>query len=280
MRGLLTICLLGGLLTLAGCGAGTGATPGQATALSATVGGGANVFNPYMSKKLPNLQGVTSAEGREIVQKLGGGVTSIESEAAHRAHWKNEIYPVFHGSPTAPHEVLVLLDFAAPQSERVWKAVAEAARSLPEQQAKIAVFANSSEYYGTDLMGLGIWISYSRRGQAMDYMTYALSAWNRAKAAQKSALGAARPFNNEFDAVAKNGDYPIHYSYMTGRLKPPVPASQELSVTRYCYDAGNVNLFQAQQIATYYGVRSLPAVIVDGRPLPQVSAGAIAGAMR
>lgn len=72
----------------------------------------------------------------------------------------------------------MLLDFASPQSEKVWHAVAEASRSVSPQQCKVAVFANSKEYYGTDLMGMGIWISYSRPGQGMAYMTYALSRWN------------------------------------------------------------------------------------------------------
>ncbi|MBO6171136.1 MAG: hypothetical protein J6N67_03120 [Desulfovibrio sp.] len=277
MRGLLTAILISGL-ALGGCGAAktenASTAPGGDTNLSAGVGGKANIFNPFMNERLPNLR-APSSEGQAMLDAMGGHVVTIAGEAAHRPQWKREVYPVFFGNPTAPHEVLVLLDFAAPQSEKVWKAVAEAARSLPPQQAKVAVFANSREYYGTDLMGLGIWISYSRPGQAMEYMTYALSAWNRAKAAQ----GRSKRFNNEYDSVAKEGEFPIHYTYMTSQLRPPVPASQELAVTKYCYDAGNVNLYQAEQIAEYFGVK-LPAVIVDGKPLSSVSAGAILGAMK
>lgn len=277
MRTLLTAILVSGL-ALGGCGAAktenAAAAPGESEVLSAGVGGKANIFNPFMNANLPSLRPL-SADGQAMLGAMGGRAVTIAGEAAHRPQWKREIYPVFFGNPTAPHEVLALLDFAAPQSEKVWKAVAEAARSLSPQQAKVAVFANSREYYGTDLMGLGIWISYSRPGQAMDYMTYALSAWNRAKAAQ----GRSKRFNNEYDSVAKEGEFPIHYTYMTSHLRPPVPASQELAVTKYCYDAGNVNLYQAEQIAEYFGVK-LPAVIVDGKPLSSVSAGAILGAMK
>ena len=38
-------------------------------------------------------------------------------------------------------------------------------------------------------------------------------------------------------------------------------------MARYCYDAGNVNMYQAAQLSRYYGVKTLPAVIVDGRLL-------------
>ena len=38
--------------------------------------------------------------------------------------------------------------------EKPGHAVAEASRSVSPQQCKVAVFANSKEYYGTDLMGM------------------------------------------------------------------------------------------------------------------------------
>ena len=128
-------------------------------------------------------------------------------------------------------------------------------------------------------MGLGIWISHSRPGQAMPYLTYALGQWNKVKADQKSTRGKAVPFQNEYDATVKNTDYPIHYSYFS-HLRPPVPASQELSVAKYCYDAGNVNLYQAEQISKYYGIKALPAVVVDGQHLSSVSAGSILKALQ
>ena len=107
---------------------------------------------------------------------------------------------------------------------------------------------------------------------------YALGQWNKVKADQKSTRGKAVPFQNEYDATVKNTDYPIHYSYFS-HLRPPVPASQELSVAKYCYDAGNVNLYQAQQVAHYFGIKTLPAVVVDGNVLSSVSASSILKAM-
>ena len=111
-----------------------------------------------------------------------------------RQHWPKELYPVVFGDLRAPHEILVLLDFAAPQSEKIWKAVTEASRSLSPAQTKIVVLANSRENYGTDLMGLAIWISYARSGQAMPYLSHVLSRWNMIKAEQKRVKGHAVPF--------------------------------------------------------------------------------------
>ena len=280
------LSVLCGILLLAGCGAGgnsgaavmVGDEPaGEVATLSSGISGKTNVFNPYMQKKLPNIRGLSS-DGTKILGTMGGHAQSIEGEAAHRRHWREEIYPVVFGDPKSPHEVLVLLDFASPQSAAVWRAVMDAARMLPANQCKIAVFGNSRENYGTDLMGLAIWISYSRRGQAMPFLSYALERWNAVKAEQRSQ-GGAKIFRNEYDATAKPSDYPIHYAYLT-RLQPPVPAGSELDVAKYCYDAGNVNMYQTMQISRYYGVGALPAVIVDGRPLQRISAQAIVNAMR
>lgn len=279
MRGLLVAMLLSGFL-LGGCGVtGTGGSaPAEKVALAPAVQNGkANAFNPFMRTSLPNLRDA-GAEGQAMLRQMGGRIPSIEGEAAYRPQWKHEIYPVFYGDPMAPHEVLVLLDFASPQSEKVWQAVVEASRSVSPQQCKIAVFANSREYYGTDLMGMGIWVSYSRPGQGMAYMTYALSRWNEIKAAQKKAKGRAVAFNNEYDATVGSTDFPIHYSYMT-KLRPPVAPSEELVVAKYCYNAGNVNLYQAQQIAEFFGIKRLPAVVVDGGVLSSVSAHSILKAM-
>lgn len=283
MRGLVVSTVLLGFL-LTGCGAGgTGRAAAtnadaRATELSESAPGGtANVFNPYMQERLPNTR-VTSAEGAQMLKQLGGREQRIEGEAAFRKHWRQEVYPVVFGDAKAPHEILVLLDFAAPQSEKVWQAVTQAAKSLSPQQCKIAVFANSKENYGTDLMGLAIWISYSRPGQAMPYLSYALSRWNAVKAEQKRA-GGLKPFTNEYDATANASEYPIHYGYLS-RLRPPVPASQELAVAKYCYDAGNVNLYQTVQLCRYYGIKSLPAVVVDGKPLATVSARSILNALK
>lgn len=280
MRGRLVPTLMMTLMLL-GCAAtgreGTGAAPEQAALSAAAPDGGANAFNPYMQAKLPNTREFT-AEGQKMLGALGGGVPTIEGEAAYRKNWRDEIYPVVFGERAAPHEILVLLNFSSPRSAEVWKAVVTASRSLSPQQCKIAVFGNSTENYGTDLLGLAIWIAHSRPGQAMPYLTYALDRWNEVKAAQRRA-GNVRTFKNEYDATANATDYPIHYGYLS-RLRPPVPAADELNVARYCYNAGNVNMYQTTQICRYYGVNELPAVIVDGRPLGKVSADAILKALQ
>ena len=269
------------LLLLLGCAAGgSGGGSGEAAAapeLSGAPGAGTNAFNPYMQAKLPNTREF-STEGQQMLGAMGGGQPTIEGEAAHRKNWREEIYPVVFGERTAPHEILVLLNFSSPKSAEVWKAVTTASRSLSPAQCKIAVFGNSTENYGTDLMGLAIWIAHSRPGQAMPYLTYALDRWNEVKAAQRRA-GAVKTFKNEYDATATPADYPIHYAYLS-RLKPPVPAADELNVAKYCYNAGNVNLYQTTQLCQYYGVRELPAVIVDGKVLGKVSADAILKALK
>lgn len=272
------------MLLLVGCAAGGSggaseeapAAPEQA-ALSGAPGAGANAFNPYMQAKLPNTREF-STEGQQMLGAMGGGQPTIEGEAAHRRNWREEVYPVVFGERTAPHEILVLLNFANPKSAEVWKAVTTASRSLSPQQCKIAVFGNSTENYGTDLMGLAIWIAHSRPGQAMPYLTYALDRWNEVKQAQRRA-GTVKTFKNEYDATVTAADYPIHYAYLS-RLKPPVPAADELNVAKYCYNAGNVNLYQTTQLCQYYGVRELPTVIVDGKVLGKVSADAILKALK
>lgn len=268
-------------LLLLGCAAtdreGSNAAPEQVALSGAAPGGGANAFNPYMQTRLPNTREL-SAEGQQMLGALGGVVPTIEGEAAHRKNWRNEIYPVVFGERTAPHEILVLLNFSSPRSAEVWKAAVKASHSLSPQQCKIVVFGNSTENYGTDLLGLAIWIAQFRPGQAMAYLTYALDRWNEVKAAQRRA-GNVRTFKNEYDATANATDYPIHYGYLS-RLRPPVPAADELDVARYCYNAGNVNMYQTTQLCRYYGVSGLPAVIVDGRPLGKVSADAILSALK
>lgn len=264
------------LLALCGCAARDHDAATGAGA-PARVSSRANVFNPYMNSSLPNTR-VISGEGQRMLSQLGARPQSIEGEARHRKNWRDEVYPVVFGSVRAPGEVIVLLNFASPESEAVWSQVVEASRSLNPSACKIVVYGRSSENYGTDLMGLAIWIAHSRKGQAMPYISYALKSWNEVKARQKAA-GATKKFVNEYDATASASDYPIHYAYFS-RLRPPVAGKSELEVAKYCYDAGNVNMYQAEQVARYYGVRSLPAVIVNGRVLDNVSAGAIIAALK
>lgn len=279
MRLALLVLLGLGLMLNACAGGGTPsggmAQPQQLS--SAMPGNGANAFNPYLAKALPNTR-QTPAESSQMLARMGASAQQIELEARHRPHWREELYPVVFGSATAPHEVLVLLDFSEPKSEKVWNEVMAASRSLPANQCKIAVFGNSRENYGTDLLGFAIWIAHSRKGQAMPFLSYALSCWNGVKAAQRKA-GTLKTFTNEYDATLKSTDYPIHYAYFP-QLKPAIRLAQELEVAKYCYDAGNVNMYQTVQLCSYYGVKALPAVIVDGVVLPNATAGAIVDAMR
>lgn len=261
------------LLLLGACAAHNSGVSREAPAPA----GEANAFNPFLHKNLPNTR-IISRDGREMLASLGAAPQSIEGEAAHRKDWRLEIYPVVYGLPTAQAEILVLLNFATPKSESVWTQVVQASRALSPGRCKIAVFGRSSENYGMDLMGLAIWIAHERKGQAMEYLSYALKRWNEVKAAQK-ASGQVKAFATEYDATARAGDYPIIYSYFS-HLKPPVSAADQLRVGRYCYDAGKVNMYQAEQIARFYGVKSLPAVIVNGRVMYKPDARAILGALK
>lgn len=256
-----------------------GCAPASNNASSSNVAmgnGDANAFNPFMQSRLPNLRQTTN-EGRTILGQLGANTQSIEGEARHRQNWQDEIYPVVFGDKKAPHEIIVILNFAEPACEKVWKAVVEASKSLSPQNCKIVVFGRSSENYGTDLMGLTIWLAHSRPSNAMSFLTYALERWNAIKASQKSS-GTLKTFTNEYDATATSQDFPIHYGYLM-RLNPPVPANRQPEIAKYCYDAGNVNMYQAVQVCDYYGVKKLPAVIVDGRILGKVTAQNILAAL-
>ena len=237
----------------------------------------ANLFNPYIQAKLPNLRSM-SPEGQAMLAAMGGKQQSIEGEAAHRPNWRDEIYPVVYGDPRSAHEILVLIDFANPKSEDVWREVAKASKSISANQGKIVLFAKNSENYGTDLTGLAIWIVHSRKGQVMDYIDYALDSWNTVKSKQKKQ-GKVKTFTNEYDATVGPKDMPIHYSYFS-KLRPVIPANEEINVARYCYDAGNVNMYQTTQIMEYFGVKNLPCVIVDGKILSNVSAKNIIDAMK
>ena len=266
--------VLAATILLFGCGAGQ---QGETLSPQSTLTGGANDFNPYMNEKLPNTRQL-SAEGSRMLGELGAKAQSIEGETRYRKNWREEIYPVVFGDRKAPHEIIVVLNFSEPACEQLWQAVVEASKSLQPSQCKIVLYGKSDENYGTDLTGLAIWLAHSRKGQAMPWVSYALSKWNSAKAVQKSA-GRVKKFTNEYDSAPTPQDMPIMYSYLS-QLNPPVSASQELALSRYCYNAGNVNMYQATQVCQYYGVSRLPAVIVDGRVLSSVTPEAILAALR
>ncbi|MBQ9537127.1 MAG: hypothetical protein IJU79_04980 [Desulfovibrionaceae bacterium] len=268
---------LGLCFCLAGCLGGSAQSIDDTEMVNTTAARGADAFNPWRQKKLPTTRHLSN-DGKQIVQSMGGHAQSIQGEAQHRPHWREEMYPILFGGPNSAHEVLVVLDFAKPDSERVWHEVVQASRSLSPQQVKIVVFGMNTEQYGKDLTGFMIWIARTRKGQAMDYLTYALTRWNEVKAQQRSQ-GRVKVFKNEFDSTAKPSDYPIHYNYL-GKLRPSVPEAEELQVARYSYDAGNINLYQATQVCSYYGISSVPAVLVDGDVLKSVSSQNILGALQ
>lgn len=260
-------------LCLSGCGAANSGTTDDGLA---EPGGRANAFNPYMRDKLPNTRQL-SPDGAKMLNALGATAQSIEGEARHRKSWREEIYPVVFGERKAPNEIIAVLDFANPASQQAWQAVVEASKSLSPSQCKIVVFSRSDENYAIDLMGLTIWLAQARPGQAMPWLSHALARWNAVKAAHKQS-GTTKKFNNEYDSTGPGQQFPIHYTYLAN-LKPPVTANQELAISKYCYNAGNINMYQATQVCKYYGVSKLPAVIVDGKPISGISAGAILAAL-
>lgn len=265
---LMAICLLGCATTQSGAS-------NDLTSV-AEPGGKANDFNPYMRDKLPNTRQISS-DGARMLNELGATAQSIEGEAKHRKSWREEVYPVVFGERKAPHEIIVVLNFSNPASEQAWQAVVAASKSLSPNQCKIVVFSRSDENYALDLMGLTIWLAQARPDKAMPWLTQALSRWNAVKNAQKAA-GQTKKFNNEYDSTGPGQQFPIHYTYLS-QLQPPISANHELAISKYCYNAGNINMYQATQICKYYGVAKLPAVIVDGKVISSITPEAILAAL-
>ncbi len=228
----------------------------------------ANAFNPYTGRALPTAKAPRGDEAR-ILKELGGKVSSTATEAAHRARWREEAYPIVAGGRNSRHEVLVLLDFADPASRPLWQAVTQAARSLSPDAARFVLFGYSEELYATDLIGLAIWASLERPGQALDCVSWSLRRWDEIKAGQKKQ-GRVKKFVTEYDAVVTSRDYPMAFTAM-GRFRPPVPEDGQSRLARYIYEAGNVNLFQTTEVRAYYKVEKLPALVVDGAVFTKIS---------
>ena len=250
-------------LLLLGCGSG------------ATASGG-NAYNPYVQSRLPG-ETVEEDKGR-MLKEMGARVATLQDEVKHRPHWKEEVYPVVFGERKSANEVLVFLDYAAPQSEVVWQEVVKATKQLNPRTTKVVVLGNSSEKYGTELMGGGVWASYMRPQAAMQYYSYSLNRWNAVKA-QQGRKGKPRPFVYEYDATVEATDQPILYTFL-GQVQPPVPGKDHVDIVRYAYDAGNVNQFQAVTAARHYGVKKFPAVVVNGATLGQPVAQKIVDAVK
>ncbi len=243
---------------------------------SESLAGEANLFNPYMHERLPTQ--ALKGDDKEIAKSMGGKGLSLQDEAKHRRYWKQELYPLVFGNALAKGEVLVFLDYASPKSEGVWAEVVQAAKSMDIQNSKIVVFSKNTEQYGTELMGGGIWIAHSRPAYAMDYFNYSLHRWNETKQALR-AKGINRPFKYEYDATANKKDYPILYSYLS-MLKPPLTNQDHSFISKYAFDAGNVNMFQAVTAAKEYDVKQFPAVVVNGQIVKTPTAQGIIKALR
>lgn len=240
-------------------------------------GGNSNRYNPYVQSRLPAA--VPSDEVSQGIEKMGGKNTTIQDEASHRKNWKEELYPIVFGDQKAPNTIIVLLDYAAPQSQQVWNDVVQAVSRMDPNKVQVVVFGNSSEQYGTELMGYGIWMSFMRPKQAMAYFSYTLAQWNDVKRRQTALHGKTRSFQYEFDGTAGETERPFVYNVID-QLKPPLSDKQQVELVKYAYDAGNINMFQAVELARDYAIRQLPAVIVNDTVLQQVTVPAIVNAIK
>ena len=231
----------------------------------------AQAFDPYLHSEFPNSR-KPKGEAAEMLRKLGGRPHDIAAEAGWRRHWREEVYPVLFGDPKAPHEILVMIDFASPKTRAVWGAVKGAMARLNPSQAKVVLFSDSSELYAYDMTGLVLWANINRRGKGAETLDWALAAWDKAKAKKRG-----KKFISEYDSVSSRTELPMVFQ---GMRRLGVSEAEECKVADYAYEAGTVNMFQTGQAKRYYGVKSLPAVVVDGRVMDQPSADAIVKAVQ
>ncbi len=232
----------------------------------------AQIFNPYLHAKLPSES--LKGESAQMARSLGGKSSSLQDEVQYRKHWRQEVYPVVFGNAKAAHEVLVFLDYAVPQSQHVWAHVVQASHYMTAQDVHISVFARSKEPYAIELMGGGIWMAHSHPTYALDYYTHTLLRWNAAKQGL-AAQGIRRPFVTEYDAT-EGMEIPILYAYLE---RVGVHGSQQFSIVKYAFDAGNINMYQANIAAQHYGIQNFPAVVVNGKRIANVSAQNILDAL-
>ncbi len=243
---------------------------------SVAIAGEANLFNPYMHDRLP-AQSLNN-DGANMAKSLGGKNSNLQDEASHRQYFRQEVYPIVFGNAKSINELIVFIDYANKQSANLWSQVITASKTLNPQNCKIVVFAKNSEAYGTELMGGGIWIAYARAAYALDYFNYSLHRWNEVKQTLQ-ARGVNRPFVYEYDATANKKEYPILYSYLT-HVKPEIPQNDYMNITKYAFDAGNINMFQAVMAAKEYDVETFPAIVVNGKLLNEPSAQNIIAALQ
>lgn len=237
-----------------------------------------NAFNSYTGKAMPTSRAPKGDEAR-ILNELGGKPRSIAADTAYRQHAKQELYPCLFGTPSSKHEVLFLMDFAEPASKALWASVSKAVQSASPSSAKVVLFGKSSETYAIDLAGLAIWAARERSGQSMQYLSWALSRWHEIKHGLKQR-GQSRIFRSEYDAVLNKQDYPMVFTAMTKCFKPAVSEGEQSRVAKYAYEAGNVNLFQTTEVMNFYGVKKLPALVVDGTVYYEMSADKLASLIK
>ncbi len=240
------------------------------------LGADTNLFNPYFHTRLPSQS--LSNDGAEMAKMLGASKSNLQDEVSYRQYWRNEVYPVVFGNVKSKNEVIVFIDYANLNSEFVWAQVLAASKMMDVQKNKIVVFAKNSEKYGTELMGGGIWVTYSRPAYGLDYFNYTLRKWNEVKRTL-ATKGITRPFVYEYDATAHKKDFPILYSYLS-MLKPALTQTEYSHIMQYAFDAGNINMYQAAIAANQYGVENFPAVVVNGNILKKVNAQNIVEALQ
>lgn len=237
-----------------------------------------DVFNPYRHDMLATSS-VMAETDKRLLDQIGGQRYSLQQEVRFRPHWKSEVYPIIFGDPDAPGEILVFLDYAVPQSQKLWQELMLASHSLDPRQVKIVIMGKSREKYAIELMGGAIWLARQQPKLVFDYFRLTLDRWNSMKQLQRQREGKARPFHYEYDAVAAPTDYPILYIALK-QLLPTISEDAQRTLFKDAYNAGNVNCYQAVDAARYYDVKSFPAVVVNGRLLSSPAAAQIVAATR
>ncbi len=266
--------LLALLMFVSGCAAGAGAGAGTPSE-TASPKSGVYIFNPFIHSRLPSSE--ASPEKQAMLKQLGGKSSNIQDEVAKRPRWREEVYPIIFGPKSGKHEVLVFIDFSKDSSLGVWRELIAAKDKMNPKDTTVAVFGVSGEKYGTELMGCGIWVSYAYPAQGMAYFNHVLTSWDAAKKAQVKKYGKAKNFVYEYDSVSSDDEQPFIYSFMN---KFKLPDGDLTEVIKYGFDAGNVNAFEARNVAANYGVKTFPGIVVDGAALKNPKASDILKALK
>lgn len=207
---ILAAVLVSGLL-LGGCGGmSTGDTgPREKVNLASGVQNAkANAFNPYLHTSLPNLR-ANDAESQAMLQKWAAGQPPSKVKPRTGPSGSRKFIPYFLAIPKRRTKcwcrLRILPRRRVKRFGRRWQRPAALFRPSSARWRYLPTVRNITEPISW------AWASgfLTRPGQAMQYMTYALSRWNEVKAAQKKK-GRVAAFNNEYDATAESSDFPIH----------------------------------------------------------------------